>query len=768
MKKVFILMGVIVLLIFGINQKALAWWTYLQDRGTPWKSYYLGDKLTDQFMFAINQDTYTSYAITYGLGTTTDGTNWTWRSAEYDSQSGNDRYWKAKANEHTFTTAGNWYYSGRFVWTANNYTEYASAVWAENRTTLTATSYFTVDALSNPTDPSATVASSSQINLSWTQWNSKNVMILRKKLNQSWTEPTQGNSYAVNDNIGDAVVVYNGDGTSFNSASLASSTSYDYKLYSVNNDYYSGGAVVSASTQTAATDRFRSKMDGNWTDASTWESSSDNSIWVSATLSPSSTATSIIIANAVILTTDETASALTINASKSLTINSDKSLTVNGAFSNSGTVTIKSTASGTASLITNGTVSGDVTVERYIVGYTLPTNGWHLLSSPVASFVISGSPFEPGMGTDDLFSWDEAAGYWYNYEQNEGPDDIIPGEGYLVAYNTTATKNFSGAINNDDITLTNLSYTTASTNTGWHLLGNPFPSAITWGTSNWSLSNIDATAKIWSESSASYIDVNQNGVIPAMQGFFVRVSSGTNSITIPKADRTHSATNWYKGNDVNKLKLTAYDIEGSTAQQTIISFNEQATTGYDSEYDSYFMTGYAPLFYTSIDGKPASTNTLPELTEELSLPIYFRKNDFSNFVIKMEGLESLTLDSPVYLTDQKTGTTINFREVESYSFSAEDGDAMARFLLHFKAVGISSPAPIQKPLVNFINGELQVSNVVEGKVDVRVVDITGRVVVMESFHTAAAVNMPLNVQTGIYIVEVAAENGKFANKIYVK
>jgi hypothetical protein len=42
------------------------------------------------------------------------------------------------------------------------------------------------------------------------------------------------------------------------------------------------------------------------------------------------------------------------------------------------------------------------------------------------------------------------------------------------------------------------------------------------------------------------------------------------------------------------------------------------------------------------------------------------------------------------------------------------------------------------------------------------------VVAMQSFHTAAAVNMPLNVQTGIYIVEVAAENGKFANKIYVK
>jgi hypothetical protein len=53
-------------------------------------------------------------------------------------------------------------------------------------------------------------------------------------------------------------------------------------------------------------------------------------------------------------------------------------------------------------------------------------------------------------------------------------------------------------------------------------------------------------------------------------------------------------------------------------------------------------------------------------------------------------------------------------------------------------------------------------------VDVRVVDITGRVVAMNSFQSAEAVNMPLNLQTGVYSVEVAAQNGKFVNKIYIK
>ena len=43
------------------------------------------------------------------------------------------------------------------------------------------------------------------------------------------------------------------------------------------------------------TDYFRSKNSGNWNDASSWQSSPDNSIWSDATLSPSINATAIII-----------------------------------------------------------------------------------------------------------------------------------------------------------------------------------------------------------------------------------------------------------------------------------------------------------------------------------------------------------------------------------------------------------------------------------------------------------------------------------------
>jgi hypothetical protein len=226
MKKISLLLFFVVLTL----QSSFSWWTNLYNTGTPWKTYYLGDKQSDVFEFGVTQDTNDKTA-NYGIGTTTNGSGWTWRAAEWSRMDGSDnRVWKSKANEHTFTSVGNWYYSGQFVANSGGYTEYASGGWTENRTTLNATNYFTVLALENPTSQTATSASSTQINLSWTKWNSKNVMIVRKKSTDSWTEPTQGTSYAVNATIGSGTVIYNSSGTSFNNTGLEPGTSYDYNF----------------------------------------------------------------------------------------------------------------------------------------------------------------------------------------------------------------------------------------------------------------------------------------------------------------------------------------------------------------------------------------------------------------------------------------------------------------------------------------------------------------------------------------------------------
>ncbi|MGI6599354.1 MAG: choice-of-anchor D domain-containing protein [Kiritimatiellia bacterium] len=225
-------------------------WTCLDNLGAPVYTYYLGDYLAYIYYYEINTDTF-GWTSDYGLGKTTDGSGWTWRSAEYDSNNGTNWKWKSKASEHQFTSVGNWYYAGRFV--NGGCTYYADKTWqSTSAKALDATNYFTVSALTDPTVGTVT-ATASAITLNWTKWNNKNVMVVRST-DSSFTAPTQGTAYtAGSSTIGGDLVIYNGNGTSYNDTGRTQGTIYYYKFYSVNNDYYSAGVTADATTWTLPT-----------------------------------------------------------------------------------------------------------------------------------------------------------------------------------------------------------------------------------------------------------------------------------------------------------------------------------------------------------------------------------------------------------------------------------------------------------------------------------------------------------------------------------
>jgi len=146
---------------------------------------------------------------------------------------------------------------------------------------------------------------------------------------------------------------------------------------------------------------------------------------------------------------------------------------------------------------------------------------------------------------DDFYAYDETTNTWLNYKASTIAN-FKNGEGYLVAYETTATKNFTGTLNNADVSLSGLTYT-AGQGGGWHLLGNPFPSAIKWNDGNWTLTNVGGTAEIWDGANASYVALLANAIIPSTNGFFVAVGSGGGgAVTIPAVSRVHDAANNYK------------------------------------------------------------------------------------------------------------------------------------------------------------------------------------------------------------------------------
>ncbi len=109
--------------------------------------------------------------------------------------------------------------------------------------------YVPPTSVDSPGTFSATPASASEIDLSWTKnGNSDNVMIVFNT-SGTFTNPITKTHYAVSSSVAGGTVIYNGSGNTFNHSSLSSATHYFYKAWSVSADtLYSSGVLCDTTT----------------------------------------------------------------------------------------------------------------------------------------------------------------------------------------------------------------------------------------------------------------------------------------------------------------------------------------------------------------------------------------------------------------------------------------------------------------------------------------------------------------------------------------
>ena len=508
---------------------------------------------------------------------------------------------------------------------------------------------------------------------------------------------------------------------------------------------------------------------GEWNASSTWLFNSE----------PANDETVVISGNTTVdLTSTKTCNDLTVEQDGTLQINTNGELTVDGdlaietAKRATGNLTIKSDATGTGSLIVKGTLSGNATAQRYIAGHSGDnTTGWHLLSPPIGTFTINNNAdFDPG-NNDDVYGWSESSYTWMNHKQGN-PSDMVPGTGYLVSYESTATKNFTGTLNNSDITHNDLSVNPDGN--GWHLLGNPFPSALHWEEDgDWSIDNFASGAKIMNPG-GSYTDISTGGAnqyIPAHQGFFVQATTdGSNSITIPKADREHNSTSFYKS-EVNNL-LTLKASQGNKYVETWLQMKEGATVDYDEEYDIHFLGGMegTPYLYSIADNEEyVSTNRIPHDISDTEIPLGFKVFNDGEVTMEWKNLDSFENDVDISLTDLKTEKTINLDESDSYTFTASTDDDVNRFVLNFKsAIGIDEQSDELEGVSIyshdnriFVNSGDELTNA-----ELSVYNTLGQLVSRESYKSGDKV---ISVdQRGAYIVRIQAEEGVATEKVIIR
>jgi len=404
---------------------------------------------------------------------------------------------------------------------------------------------------------------------------------------------------------------------------------------------------------------------------------------VEGTTSPSAF-NNLTISNSqgVSLLNNTTTAALTISTDALLTVSPTKNLTASGTttLNSAQCLVLKSDASGTASFIDNGTISGSGTakIERYITPYDVISDlKFHFLSCPIGTQAIEPEFIDLSSSlVTDFYKWNEADNVWVSYRKGdwllgENPDyflknpaftesNFMQGSGYMVAYPSAFTKNFIGV---PATSTSGLSVDCYKTSGGWNLVGNPFPSSINWN--SLSKSNVDATLYYYDNSipAYKYYNTTSGGMggatqfISPMQGFMVHASA-TGSLGMANGARTHSGQDiFYKDEPLTTNILDLKVERNGKSDYARICFYEQATENFDGEFDAYKIFSYSAstseLYSKTSNNTSLAINTLPlAIMNGGSVPVSFKVGTPGNFTLSAEKLGSFAPNTYIMLEDK--------------------------------------------------------------------------------------------------------------------
>ena len=460
---------------------------------------------------------------------------------------------------------------------------------------------------------------------------------------------------------------------------------------------------------------------------------------------------------------------LTINPTGKLTLTSGNTLAASGNF------LIEGDATGTGSFLNQGTltVTGSTSVQRWVTanwtaGAPDATTIWHYVSSPVTGATIN--TFLGSM----LNQWNEVNTKW---DSLVWPTTLplVPGVGYgLAKHAPDGLVTFNGGTLNNNasyspaITLTG-AYGSA---TGWNLLGNPYPCAISWNALT--KSNVFGSVYTWNESGHNYVFYNgttgtlAGGIIPAEQAFFVQALTNAATISIPAAAREHSGTMLYKNTIENLLKLK---VKGNSAAEdfAFIHFRPEATSGFDFEYDTYKLFGLqdAPQLYSITPSEILSINSLPDAGSRPTVALGMKVGVNGTYTISASDLGTFAAGTDVYLEDLLANNVQDLNSNPVYTFSAATGDPEHRFNIHFAPVGVSENKPSSIKIYSNEN-TVFVNIPSDMKGNIVVYNMLGIEITSKAIQAYSVNKINLDVPTGFYLVKVDGNSNTTAGKVFIK
>jgi hypothetical protein len=448
-----------------------------------------------------------------------------------------------------------------------------------------------------------------------------------------------------------------------------------------------------------------------------------------------------------------------------------------------GKLTIKSSVSGTGSLVVDNNGGSSVTIpanNAYVERYLVPEQ-WHYLSSPVSNG-LSGVFMGDYVMTSDQTS---PTGWGPYIMSTTEPLEVMRGYSVLKpAVNSSWKEVFNGNLNNGDLFI-DVGVSGSGYWAGWSLIGNPYPCSIDLSTGvTWK--DVEPTVWLWNGEKGNYECTTfrpdgdktnrgtHSGIVPAMQGFFVHATSETASVAVSNTSRVHSSETFLKSSPNPQLVIRAEWTGNSYSDMISVDFNPDATPNYDPGYDAYKLTGLneAPQLWTKINDTSVTCNSLPFAQSEMTVPMGFSSGLAGEYTIKAGNLETFDAATSVTLEDLLLNITRDLKSEPEYNFTYNTEDNQERFLLHFNNPALGTPQeqiPAQ-PLQIYSCGDfIYVKNTgvnpMNGKMSVY--DCLGR-----ELFTSCLMDNPLSkyevsLNTGYYVVKAMTNESACSRKVFI-
>ena len=495
--------------------------------------------------------------------------------------------------------------------------------------------------------------------------------------------------------------------------------------------------------------------------------------------------------------------------------NVERLLTLNANLTtNNRGLTLLSSSNGTAMVVNNsGEVIGNATMQRVIAqvnaGYGYRQYASPVRSTTVADFATPGftplvnvaynalpTPYIPVANFTNVQEYDEARltaaypgfdiGWKSPASLNSG---LVPGRGYAVNLNAQQKVDLTGTLNNGPVIVANLT-TGRLTDSGWHLLGNPYPAPIDWDLVDLPTGLGEALYLYHSTGTytGSYISyVNGVGpvgadIVAPMQGFFVRnVGASTVDLTFTNACRltTYASPTMQRGTTTRPLlELSLTDAQQRT-DAAYLYFETGATAQFDAAFDAFKVLNNdgKPNLYSVAPGQPLSINGLGELRQQTVVPLGLRASTAGICRLQAAQLQNFPATTQVLLEDRKLQIVHDLRLSTPYSFTYSAMDTVGRFYVRFTPVLTAAQVPGNAAQVfvypNPTDGQFTVElNQCAGPVHIELLNAIGQQMLAQSTTGTGQLQRvrvdASHLATGVYAVRVKTPCGVILKKIVIK